>query len=80
MLRFLSALVAIFALYSIRAYFVLGGAFFGVVLLRGAYGSLRAGEHLEANFIAVLGFWLLVISYRWFAVRWHEVQNDPPAP
>ena len=40
-LRFFAALAALFALYSIRAWFVLGGAFFGVVLLRGAYALAR---------------------------------------
>jgi hypothetical protein len=49
------------------------------VLLRGAYGSVRAGERFEAAFLTVFGLWLLVISYRWFAVRWREVQADPPA-
>lgn len=76
--RFVAALVAVFALYSLRAWFVLGGAFFGVV--PGAYGLGRAGDWPPAAFMVVMGGWILVNSYRWFAVRWWpERQSGPRA-
>jgi hypothetical protein len=71
-LRFVGTLVAIFALYSLRAWYVLAGAFFGIVVLRGAYGLARDGEWIEAGLAAILGGWLLVVSYRWFALRWRS--------
>lgn len=79
--QFIAALVALFALYSVRAWFVLGGAFFGVVLLRGGYGLARDGDDWPgAIFMLAMGLWLLRISYRWFAVRWHEAaKSEPPA-
>ena len=52
--RFGAALVALFALYSIRAWVVLGGAFFGVVLLRGAYGLTRDGADWPAAILMVV--------------------------
>ena len=70
MLRSVSALVAIFTLYSLRAWVVLAAAFFGVVLWRGAYAVARDGEWFEASFFGVMGGYLLVMSYRWFALRW----------
>ena len=79
LLRFVGALVALFALYSLRAWYVVGGAFFGVVLLRGAYGLLREGERVDAALMGALGAGLLVVSYRWFAARWHEAP-PPGAP
>lgn len=80
MLRLISSIAALLALFGLRAYMVLVGAFFGIVVLRGSYGSLQAGERAEAAVLAVLGVGLLVISYRWFAMRWREVRDDPPAP
>jgi hypothetical protein len=79
LLRVIAALVALFALYSLRAWLVVGGAFFGVVLLRGAYGLLREGERVEAGFMGAMGVWLLVVSYRWFAMRWRAAP-PPNAP
>jgi hypothetical protein len=76
-LKFCAALAALFALYGLRAWFVLGGAFFGVVCLRGGYGLAReTPDWPAAVFMLGAGLWLLRISYRWFAVRWHA---EPPA-
>ncbi|HTK53580.1 MAG TPA: hypothetical protein VL308_16930 [Gemmatimonadaceae bacterium] len=79
--RFVAALVALFALYSIRAWFVLAGAFFGVMLLRGKYAMAHDGDDWPgAILMLVMGLWLLRISYGWFAVRWREATNsEPPA-
>jgi hypothetical protein len=77
LLRFGVALLALFALYGLRAWFVLGGAFFGLVFVRSAYALARETRDFPAAFfIAAMGFWLLRGSYRWFAVRWHA---EPPA-
>jgi hypothetical protein len=60
---------------------VLAGAFFGIALLRGAYGLADDGDDWPgAIFMALIGLWLLRVSYRWFAVRWRPVpEPDPPA-
>lgn len=77
LIRFFAALVALFALYSIRAWFVLGGAFFGVMFVRVGVEQMLYGDDWPAGaFITVLGFVFLVISYRWFAERWNTRSND----
>ena len=80
MIRLASLLFTLIALLSLRAYVVLGGAFFGLLLLRGAYGSLRADERSEAAMLVVFGVALLVVSYRWFAVRWGGARESSLAP
>lgn len=80
LLRFAALLAALLALYSLRAWCVVGAAFLGVVLLRGAYGLLREGEWVEAGMVGALGAWLLVVSYRLFAARSRPVAPPPDAP
>ena len=78
--QFVAALAAIFALYTIRAWFVLAGAFFGVVMLRGGFVMARDGDDWPgAIVILAAGLWLLRISYQWFALRWRDATKaDPP--
>jgi hypothetical protein len=79
--KFVAALAAFFALYTIRTWYVLGGAFFGVVLLRGGYALTQDdADWPAAVFMLAAGLVLLGISFRWFAMRWHEAApGDPPA-
>lgn len=72
MLRFAAALATIFTLYSIRAWFVLGGAFFGLMFVRVAYTLAFVDDEKATALLMLLpGLFLLRVSYSWFAVRWH---------
>lgn len=52
-----------------------------MVLLRAAFALAPGGDRFEVAFTAGVGLWLLVVSYRWFAVRWGVMRAaDPPAP
>ena len=80
-LPFVAALTTLFTFYGLRAWFVLGSAFLGVVCLRGAYALAReTTDWPAALFMFGAGLWLLRMSYTWFAARWHgEPPPDAPA-
>ena len=78
--EFVIALAVFLALWALRGWYVVVGAFFGVAILRAAYRLARDHEWVDAGLAGVLGVALLVVSYRWFAVRWRaERASAPPA-
>jgi hypothetical protein len=77
-LEFVAALAVFLALWSLRGWYVVVGAFFGVVMVRAAYRLAHDHEWVDAILAGALGVALLVVSYRWFAIRWRAERPSPP--
>ena len=71
-LKLAASFVALVALWGVRAWIVVVSAFFGVVILGAGVSAVGEGEWLDAVLLLVLAVLLLVVSYRWFAVRWRR--------